>query len=328
MINRQNWLDVKDFISYQADVMQVSPITQRCLWTNLRRLIEWADDRAFPRASAKRPTFIAYLENGTTERGHPYSSAALNQITSMSREFLTWAREQYPARYRGMDANWVRGLRPSRARSEQSELRTRKYYTLADVRKLIALPAETCKQRRMRAAVAFLFLSGMRIWAFLTLPIKCVDVENRTVIQSPEFGVHTKNSKAAETYLLNIPDLIAIVEAWNAEVRAVGNKDTAYWYARLDPWGQIDGSPRNGHIVTRRGFTVDLHEMCASAGVPYMSPHKFRHGHAVYALKRAEKVAEMKLVSQNLMHEGVGTTDKIYSKMLNDDTKKFITGIG
>ena len=38
------------------------------------------------------------------------------------------------------------------------------------------------------------------------------------------------------------------------------------------------------------------------ADLPYKSPHKFRHGHAVYALQHAKTMADYKAVSMNLMH--------------------------
>lgn len=41
------------------------------------------------------------------------------------------------------------------------------------------------------------------------------------------------------------------------------------------------------------------------------SPHKFRHGHAVYALKMAKYVSTLKAVSQNLMHADLSITDGV-----------------
>ena len=43
-----------------------------------------------------------------------------------------------------------------------------------------------------------------------------------------------------------------------------------------------------------------------------MSPHKFRHGHAIYAMSQARSIADLKALSQNLMHENIGTTEGIY----------------
>jgi site-specific recombinase XerC len=45
----------------------------------------------------------------------------------------------------------------------------------------------------------------------------------------------------------------------------------------------------------------DLIEWLKKTGLKYHSPHKFRHGHAVYALNKAKDVPAIKAVSQNLM---------------------------
>jgi hypothetical protein len=51
----------------------------------------------------------------------------------------------------------------------------------------------------------------------------------------------------------------------------------------------------------------------------YHSPHKFRHGHAVYLKKRCDDIADLKAMSQNLMHSSLVTTDAIYSVLSGDD---------
>jgi hypothetical protein len=54
---------------------------------------------------------------------------------------------------------------------------------------------------------------------------------------------------------------------------------------------------------------------------------KFRHGHAVYALKLTKDIAELKAVSQNLMHANLSTTDGIYGMLSEMDVKRQIEGL-
>ncbi len=58
--------------------------------------------------------------------------------------------------------------------------------------------------------------------------------------------------------------------------------------------------------------------------MPYHSPHKFRHGHGVYALKLAKDVAALKAVSQNLMHASLSITDGVYGMLSTTDIKEQI----
>ena len=328
MIHRQNYLDVRAYLDYQAGVRQLSAGTINALWSRLRHLLEWADDKPFSKGGRIRPGFPAYCESLIGKNRKPLSPAHLNALMKTCRAFLTWAKNEYPRRYKGMDNRWVDSLRPSRGRSEQSELDTREIYTIDEVRKLLSFPAETTAQRRLQAAAAFLFLSGMRVGAFVTLPLECVDLDNLRVLQLPAKGVHTKNSKAAVTYLLNIPDLLEVVRDWDASLRNRLPPD-AYWYAHLDRFGELTiARPRGKRLEVRHSLRDDLKVLCQRAGVAYKSPHKFRHGHAVYALKHARTPAQVKAISQNLMHSNTGITDGIYGRLVNDDVRDMIMELG
>ena len=59
-------------------------------------------------------------------------------------------------------------------------------------------------------------------------------------------------------------------------------------------------------------------------GLLYHSPHKFRHGHAVLAIKLAKDVAALKAVGQNLMHSNLSITDGVYGILSNNDVKQQI----
>lgn len=58
------------------------------------------------------------------------------------------------------------------------------------------------------------------------------------------------------------------------------------------------------------------------------SPHKFRHGHAVYALKMAKDVSALKAVSQNLMHKNLSITDGMYGVLSEIDVRQQIASLG
>jgi hypothetical protein len=59
-------------------------------------------------------------------------------------------------------------------------------------------------------------------------------------------------------------------------------------------------------------------------GLPYHSPHKFRHGHAVFALQHAKTMPDYKAVSMNLMHCDIRVTDGIYAPLAQDEVKERI----
>jgi hypothetical protein len=62
--------------------------------------------------------------------------------------------------------------------------------------------------------------------------------------------------------------------------------------------------------------------------LPYHSPHKFRHGNAVYSLKMAKDIQALKAVSQNLMHSNISITDGVYGILSDNDVRGQIAALG
>jgi hypothetical protein len=64
------------------------------------------------------------------------------------------------------------------------------------------------------------------------------------------------------------------------------------------------------------------------AGLPYHSPHKFRHGHIHYGLERSKTVANYKAVSMNVLHSSMDITDETCSNLDEQDIKSRIEQLG
>lgn len=317
MVNRDNWKLVKRYLAYLRDVLQRDEQTVDRCWCSLRHLLEWANSARIANVRSIRPVFPVYL----AERGFVHDGVA--RSCNVARAFFTWLKEESPGRYTRITDVWLDTLRPAREPEKPSK---RDVYTLEDVRRIAALPVETFAGQRDVAAVALLFLSGMRVGAFTSLTVDCVDLRRRAIRQYPELGVRTKGGKRAETYLVNVPDLLRIVQRWDKVVRA-RLPGTALWYAPLGPAG-VDLQIDHGRGLNRREkFSAALKRLCELAGVAYRSPHKLRHGHAVYALNLAKDVADLKAISQNLMHSDLRTTDGVYGILGDEDVMQRIGGL-
>jgi integrase len=69
---------------------------------------------------------------------------------------------------------------------------------------------------------------------------------------------------------------------------------------------------------------LGIKELCELADVKFKSPHKLRHGHGVYGVMHARNMAELKALSQNMMHANVGITDGIYGRLKTDEMKNIL----
>lgn len=330
MITRVNYFEIMSYLDYQEKVLLRSNKTIDRKWAHLRHLLNWADEIPFPEVSRlDDPSFSTFLltdrNDGATE---PLSPASMQRACLEARNFFLWAKEHKRSQYRKISVSWIDTLRPPRARGIQSMLVEREYYSLAEVRALLDFKPIRLIDARDQAAVAFLFLSGMRISAFVTLPLQCVDAVEGVVEQLPSKGVRTKNSKAARTYLLPIADLHSIVEDWHHRVENELAED-ALWYPNLSADGNNwNISQEYGDSESRRlSFSRGLKRLCARAGIPYKSPHKLRNGHGVYGMKTVKTIEELKAFSQNMMHENMEITDRLYGKLSGKDVGSVIVNL-
>jgi site-specific recombinase XerD len=133
--------------------------------------------------------------------------STLKRIIQTVKRFFTWLKLAYVREYRDLSLAWIEALRPPRG----IELPTEHIFvTPGEVQQIIGfqVPVEDLALRRDQAAVAMLFLSGMRASAFATLPIAAVDLVSRTIKQWPALGVDTKNGKSATTLFAGHPRVV------------------------------------------------------------------------------------------------------------------------
>lgn len=325
MINRGNWKQTKAYLKYRIEVDHIARGTASAEKKWLRHLLEWAEARSFREAPEIRPTFPNYLLTARRDGGEgQLSPEYVRKVISVARRFFKWL-STHRLGYRVCGSVWLDTLKVPLMIVEPSE---REVVTLDEVRAMADAPVQTARDRRIRAAAVFWFLSGIRVGAFVTLPLMAVDLDRRMVKQWPSLGVRTKFSKHAVTHLLDIPDLLAVAREWDEEVRAV-LPEQGLWFAHLahDVDG-IDPAVRSAGIHRRTRARKDLQDWLGRVGLSYHSPHKFRHGHAVYALKLCQDVADLKAVSQNLMHSNLGVTDGVYGVLSNDDVGTQIASLG
>lgn len=246
---------------------------------------------------------------------------------SVTRAFYEYAMRQ-SKRYAKVSPTWVDLFQPHRLSRPQPVVDDHKYYTLEEVRAITAVPVETLRDLRAQVGVALLFLSGMRADTLASLPLQCVDLPNMRIMQIPSMGPRTKNNKAAITYLLDIPDLLQLVTSWDSRLRSAGFPPEALWYAPLNHDG-MSIYPETKAIVGRNVLIRDdLNRICERHALKYLSPHKLRHGHIVYARSFAHTVDQVKAVSQNVMHSNIIITDQIYSNLVGDRVRSVITSLG
>ncbi|MDH5506236.1 MAG: site-specific integrase [Anaerolineae bacterium] len=327
MIERANYFDVMEYLDYQGRVKQQSPKTVKRKWGHLRHLLNWADGERFNKVMKKGIQFPVFLQTARNDNaGKNLSLESVKRACAEARNFYIWAKQQKGKIYKEISIEWIETIRPSREMGMQSKIKEREFFSLDEVIKICGVADNSLIGKRDRAAVAMGFISGMRVSALVTLPAHCVDLEKMAVYQLPEEGVETKNNKAQITYLLPVKELANIVIEWTKFVRKELGEKTL-WYPNLNSdgegWSKLE---KVGGVESRRqSLSRGLKKFCKRAGIKYRSPHKLRHGHGIYGVKRVSTLEEYKAFSQNMGHDTLEVTDRIYGRLGGEDVRGIIS---
>ncbi len=285
MINRANYLKARAFLKYVDQVTQLRPSSVKRYRFYLKHLLVWLGENPLDAASDIQPSFPARLSESRLDgRSGPLAPATAKKVIQVGRRFLTWAKLTYPAEMDSLPQLWIDSLRPPRIAEEPAD---HEFVTLDEIKAIASLGVDDGDviMQRDRAAACLLYVSGMRAGAFVSLPIQALDLGAGSVQQWPSLGVRTKNSKSATTYLIDIPELVKPVHAWDQYVRA-SLPETAMWFTpTVNYWGDQRLSSRPPGTGRVSGLGKRMRKLFAAARLalqvpPQVPPRACRAGAA------------------------------------------------
>jgi integrase len=267
--------------------------------------------------------------------GERLSKATLHATLTQLKQFFFWLAGQpgYKARLQYADADYF-NLSEKETRIATAQ-RERKAPTLEQVRHVIeTMPSKNEIDRRNRALVAFVLLTGARDSAIASMKLKHVDLKEGCVQQDAR-EVETKFSKTFTTYFFPVGDGIReIVADWVRflrEEKLWGNDDPLFPATRIvvgqthqfEAAGLERGRWKSAQPI-RRAFC----EAFERAALPYFHPHSLRKTLARLGEEVSNSPEEFKAWSQNLGHEQVLTTFMSYGSVAADRQGEIIRELG
>ena len=194
--------------------------------------------------------------------------------------------------------------------------------TLEQIRHVIdAMPFETDIEKRNRALIAFILLTGARDNAAASIRLNHVNLDEGRIFQDAT-QVRTKFSKSFTTFFFPVgEDILEIFADWVTflqKERLWGLDDPLFPATRM-------ALGANGHFESagldrkcwanatpiRRIFRAAFE----GVGLPYFNPHCFRKTLALFGQEVCQTPEESKAWSQNLGHESVMTTFSSYGQV-------------
>jgi len=267
--------------------------------------------------------------------GKAMSLSTVHNTLQTVKEFLLWlhGRQEYRNRIKPADIAYL-NLTTGEERQAHTT-RPKTYATLEQYRAvLFAMPTATEIERRDRAVIALLLLTGMRDAALVTLKIKHISVERGYVFQDPR-QVATKFSKPIETFFFPVgDDIAAIVRDWVnylTKEKLFGSEDPLFPKT-------INGQDENKNFVAvgigrdhwtnatpvRKIFKTAFERL----GLPYVQPHTIRNTLTQFMYKMNPTAEQMKAWSQNMGHESPLTTLGSYGHVSTERQAEIINALG
>ena len=202
---------------------------------------------------------------------------------------------------------------------EATQPKSIKYPVLEEIKMVIEkIKGKTEIEMRDKALFSLVFLTGARISAIRTLPMKSFDRTNLILYQDPALGVETKFSKKITSslipfsyketldYFLQWFDYLEKQNGFKPDdpifpaTKIENGKDNISYYNT----GEVENKKLKSSSSLRNIFKKRFEQ----AGVKYYHPHTFRHWWVKEMAKLPLTEEEKKAISQSLGHENVGTT--------------------
>ncbi|HEY8650953.1 MAG TPA: site-specific integrase, partial [Chthoniobacterales bacterium] len=267
--------------------------------------------------------FKDYLARQVNARtNEPLSKATAYSTLAALKAFFQWlSREpRFKTRLAYSDADYFSlSLKDTAIAKASNEERIP---TLDQIRHVIgAMPFGSYIEKRDRALIAFVLLTGARDNAVASMRLQHVDLAEGRIFQDAR-QVRTKFSKTFTTYFFPVgEDILAIVAEWVAflqKERFWGLDDPLFPATRV-----AVGS--SGHFEAA-GFDrkcwanatpirAIFRAAFVAANLPYFNPHSFRKTLARLGQEVCQTPEQFKAWSQNLGHESVMTTFSSYGQV-------------
>lgn len=250
--------------------------------------------------------------------GKPLAKSTIASILAANKDFIFWLADKpgYKSRIGHSDADYfnmdAKGQRVARTVGETP------YPSLDMVRHTFdAMPAGTDVQRRDKALIACLMITGARDGAIASLRLKHVNIIDGYIFQDAR-EVRTKNSKTITTYFLPVDP--AYTDYFIEWVRYL-QKDKLF--GPDDPvFPPLEIGHKDGEFAVL-GFKRDIYsnanairkaikDAFLTAGLPTFTPHAFRKTLVKWANDTYRTVEAFKAFSQNIGHSSVVTTASAY----------------
>ncbi len=335
--NARNERVKREYFTYLREARRQSEASVDAVAASLARFEAHTRHRDFKTFHHRQAVAFKHhlAEQDSQTTGEKLSKATQYATLSHLKRFFQWlaGRPGYKSGVQYSDADYF--SLPDKESRVATARRERPAPTLEQVQYVISqMPAGNDIEKRNRALVAFVLITGARDSAVASLKLKHLDLAAGSVHQDAR-DVKTKNSKTFTTFFFPVGDDIRqIVADWANYLRVEllwGNDDPLFPKTRMAVASNGKFAPAGlgrEHWSNATPIRRVFREAFTGAGLPYFNPHTLRKTLVSLGEKLCQSPEAFKAWSQNLGHEGVLTTFYSYGSVATDRQGDIIRNLG
>lgn len=332
--NERNERIKRRFIEYRKFARQLSEQTLDRELAALERFDAWNGRKDFSRFHINWAMgFRTHLEQSKTKAGNPLGKSTTRAIMATLHEFTLWLSQQdgFRSRIKTADADYFNLSRRDEAEARAAPTRPTPSIKQAK-RALSLMPESNPRELRDKAIFSLLCLTGIRVAALISLRIKHVDLDEKSVDQNPR-EVATKFGNNIDTFFAKgFEEAEAVLATWidYLDETALYNPDDPLLPVTALTFDAEAGFKANGferrHWKSTEPVRKIVNQAFAAANLQAFGPHAFCQMLARHAAKTCTSVAELVATSQNLGHSDVLTTLRSYGQISRERQRALVTG--
>ena len=339
---QKNEMAKRDYFEYLRDIERFSEDSIAAFEKSILNWQDFTKNADFSNFNKKQAVeFRDWLKNRKKKNTEEKISLSYAyNILRLLRSFFEWLALQPKYRSR-INPSFINCLKLSRNETRAAiQSKKKNVPTVEEIKTVIeSIEVKNDVDNRDRAIISLLYLSGIRLSALISLPIKSFDRNKLVIDQDPNFEIKTKLRKRITTALvpLSFAKPLDYFTSWYdylvkekkfkpddpifpATKKEQGAENICYFST-----GEIEP------IFWKSGSSVRkiLEKRFIKAGVPYYKPHIFRDLIVKEFIQSPLTEEQKKAISQNLGHNDVVTTfgSYGYGKIAEDRQIEIVQGI-